>query len=363
MVTTSSAKQSTSARQRRPNLVESALERMGIADTERVNPATRVGPLGVTPKTTILSRGTLKLHHYRPVESNVYRVPVLVVTSLVNQPYILDLVPGQSMIEFLLKQGYDVYLIEWGRPRQEHQHLTLEDHVLERLPECVARVLAHSGQKELSIIGYCVGGLLSVLYAALHPKAPLKNLVCMAAPVNSDGLEALKTWMGPQFDVESFLAEYGNVPGEWVQNALRALRPFGKLAGAMTLLNNVDKPDMVTSLLRMGKWETDNLPFPGGVFRQMVADFLRGNKLVSGEWVIGGRRVDLRNIQVPLLHVLAQDDHITPYASSRELVTRASSRDKQEIIIKGGHVGLVAGRGAETRMWPALNEWLAPRST
>ena len=249
--------------------------------------------------------------------------------------------------------------VDWSK-------LTLEDHVLQRLPECVARVQQDSGEKHVSIIGYCVGGLLSVLYAALHPNwpnGPLKNLVCVAAPVNGDGLESLKTWMGPGFDEESLIDQFGNVPAEWVQNALRALRPFGKLAGAMNLLNNVDKADTVRSSLRMGKWETDNILFPGGVCRQMVNDFLRANKLVKGEWVIGNRRVDLGQIRVPFLHLLAQDDHITPYASSRDLVELVGSSDKQEFIVKGGHVGLVAGRGAELRMWPALNDWLAKRST
>ena len=341
------------------NPMQRALERMGI-DAEDF--ASITGALGVTAKETIYARGTMKLHHYRPLADSVYRVPVLIVTSLVNQPYILDLAPGQSMVEFLLRQGFDVFLIEWGRPRREHQDLVLEDYVLDRIPACMERVREVSGEKDVSIIGYCVGGLLSAIYAALHPGGPLKNLVCMAAPVNGDGLESLKAWMGKDFDEEALLAHYGNVPGEWVQNALRALRPFGKLAGAMSLLNNMEKAETVRSNLRMGKWETDNLPFPGGVFRQMVNGFLRKNQLVKGTWVIGGKRVELGDIKMPFLHLLAQDDHITPYASSRDLVHLVGSRDKQEIIVKGGHVGLVAGRGAELRMWPALEDWLAQRS-
>ena len=170
-----------------PNPMQRALARLGV-DTQDF--AELTGEIGVTPKETIHASGTLKLHHYRPLTDDVYRVPVLVVTSLVNQPYILDLVPGQSMVEHLLRQGFDVYLIEWGRPRREHKDMTLEDHVLRLLPECVDAVLADSGERELSMIGYCVGGLLAVLYAALHPKAPLKNLVCMAAPIDSDGLVA-----------------------------------------------------------------------------------------------------------------------------------------------------------------------------
>ncbi len=345
---------------RLPNPLQRTLDAMGLPSEDFVRMA---GPLGVTPRETIFSQGTLKLHHFQPQADALYRVPALIVTSLVNQPYILDLVPGQSMVEHLLKQGFDVYMIEWGRPRREHTGLTLEDHVLDRLPRCVERVLQHSGETQLSIIGYCVGGLLSVLYAALHPQAPLKNLVCMAAPVNGDGLESMKAWMGPDFDAEALIAQYGNVPADWVQNTLRALRPFGKMAGAASLLNQMDNADVVRSNLRMGKWESDNIPFPGGVFRQMVNDFLRGNKLVKGEWLIGGRRVDLADITAPLLHLLAADDHITPYASSCDLVALAGSRDKQELIVKGGHVGLVAGRGAQTRMWPALVAWLAPRST
>ncbi len=341
------------------NPLQRALQRLGLPAQDY---AEMVGPVGVTARETIHSRGTLKLQHYRSLADSVYRVPVLIVTSLVNQPYILDLSPGQSMVEFLLRQGYDVYLIEWGRPRQAHKDLTLEEHVLERLPECVAKTLEHSGEKALSIIGYCVGGLLSALYASLHPQAPVKNLVCMAAPINADGLVSLKTWMGEHFNEEALLAQYGNVPADWMQNALRALRPLGKVAGAMSLLNNADKPDVVTGILRMNKWETDNIPFPGNVFRQMVRDFLRGNKFVSGDWMIGGRRADPRNIRMPLLHLLAKDDHITPYDSSRVLMDIVGSSDKQEIIVKGGHVGLVAGRGAQTRMWPALDGWLAPRS-
>ncbi len=344
---------------RLPNPIAQALWRLGV---EREDFAQLTGTLGASAKETIFTQGTLKLHHYRPLTDELYRVPVLVVTSLVNQPYILDLAPGQSMVENLLRKGFDVYLIEWGRPRAEHQDLALEDYVLDRIPACIARVREDCGEPDVSVIGYCIGGLLATMYAALHTDGPLKNLVCMAAPVNSDGLESLKTWMGSHFDEELLIDLYGNVPADLVQNALRMLRPFGRLAGAMNLLNNLDNPEFLQSNLRLGKWEADNIPFAAAAFRQMVNDFLRGNKLIHGTWTIGGRRVDASSIRVPFVHLLAEDDHITPYASSRDLVRLIGSVDKREIIIKGGHVGLVAGRGAEKRMWPALEAWLAERS-
>jgi poly(3-hydroxyalkanoate) synthetase len=131
--------------------------------------------LGQTPKDTIFKRGTLALYHYRPQAREVYRIPVLFVMSLVSKAYILDLAPGQSFIEFLLKQGYDVYLIDWGVPRPEDRHLKLEDYVLDFIPDCISQIMADSGERDLSIIGYCMGGMLALMYAALHPQGPLKK--------------------------------------------------------------------------------------------------------------------------------------------------------------------------------------------
>ncbi len=141
------------------------------------------------------------------------------------------------------------------------------------------------------------------------------------------------------------------------------LRPFGKVSGEMNLLNNLENEGFVRSNLRFSKWESDNLPFAGGAFRQLVVDFLRGNKLVRGEWVLGeDKLIELGRIRVPFLHLLAAYDHITPHASSKDLLQMIGSTDKQEVVLKGGHVGLVAGRGALGQMWPALVDWLGERS-
>ena len=111
--------------------------------------------MGLTPRDPIYARGTLRLYRYRPLASEVYRVPVLLVMSLVSRAYILDLTPGQSFIEFLLRQGYDVYMIDWGVPRPEDRRLRLEDYTLDFMRDCVARVLVDSGEPDVSMIGYC----------------------------------------------------------------------------------------------------------------------------------------------------------------------------------------------------------------
>jgi len=318
---------------------------------------------GATAKEVLFSRGTMKVYHYRPTASELYRVPVLLVMSLINKPYILDLAPGQSLIEYLVRQGFDVYMVDWGTPRREHSRLRLDDYVADLLPQCMAKIREHSGEPDVSVIGYCMGGMLATMYAALHPDGPLQNLVCFATPVNSDGMELHKKLVDSEgFDVDLLVDRLGNVPAELITASMQMLRPLQKAAGQMALLNRLEDPAFVKGHYRMAQWAADQVPFPGEAFRQLVKDFVRANKLVRNEFVLDGRKVELNRIRVPFLHVVAEHDHIVPYASSRDLVHRVGSADKREIMLKGGHISLVAGKNAVNRLWPQLEAWLGERS-
>src|SRR5260370_28828611 len=139
-------------------------------------------------------RGTLNLYHYRPVVDDVYRVPILIVMATTNRGYVLDMAPGQSFVEFLLKRGFDVYLMDWNPPRADEKNLRIEDYTLDFIPDCVRRVQKHSGEREGTIIGYCFGGVLSVIYAALHAEGPLKNLVCFTTPIDFRQMKLMQNW-------------------------------------------------------------------------------------------------------------------------------------------------------------------------
>jgi polyhydroxyalkanoate synthase len=125
--------------------------------------------VGHTPKDVIYEQGTLHLYHYHPQVGELYRVPILIVMATSNRGYILDLAPGQSFVEYLLRQGYDVYLIDWSAPIAADSGLTFADYTLRFIPECAQRVRDDSGENDVTVIGYCMGGVLSVMYAALHP--------------------------------------------------------------------------------------------------------------------------------------------------------------------------------------------------
>lgn len=319
--------------------------------------------VGLTPKDTIYQRGTLKVYHYRPLADEVYRVPILLIMSLVSKPYILDLTPGQSLVEFLLKRGFDVYMIDWGVPREQDHVLRFEDYVLDFIPDCIARVQADSGEEEISIVGYCMGGLLSAMYAALHADGPLKNLACFTVPVNSDGMTLMRQWSDPRyFDVDRIVDTLGNVPPEMMYASFDMLRPVSKAIGQIRLWDNMWNDEFVKSFRMFDRWGADQIPFPGECFRQNTKEIMWENKLVKGTMELAGRRIDLGAITVPFIHVVAEHDHICPYEAAKDLVRLVGSADKREVMLKGGHVSLVAGGNAVFRLWPQLDAWLAERS-
>jgi polyhydroxyalkanoate synthase len=131
--------------------------------------------VGQTPKTVLHRRGTLELVHYHATADEIYRVPWLFVMAPTNKAYILDLAPGQSLIEFLLGRGYDVYLMDWNAPGNDERDLKIENYVLDFIPDCIRRVQQDSGERDVTLVGYCAGGMLSTIYAAQHDNGPLKN--------------------------------------------------------------------------------------------------------------------------------------------------------------------------------------------
>lgn len=325
------------------------------------SPATAIG---TTPKTLLHRRGTLSLYHYHAMVDDVYRVPILLVMATSNKAYVFDMAPGQSLIEFLLKRGHDIYVMDWNPPTQSEKDIALEDYVLDFIPDCMRRVQQDSGVDDVTIVGYCAGGLISVLYAALHPQGPLKNLVTFTTPIDFSKMELFKLATDPaQFDVDRLIDSVGNVPPDMVVKMFNMLRPASEFTNQIRLWDNMWNDAYVNQYRRMERWSAETLPLPGSYARQMTKELLQKNALYEGTLKIGGQLVDLSRITVPLLSVVAQYDHIVPPACARPLYERVGSQDKEEVVLPGGHVSLVAGANAVKRMWPKLNDWLERRST
>lgn len=322
--------------------------------------------VGQTPKDVVWEQGRAKLYHYRPLAERTVGSPVLMVHSLVNKPYILDLFPGGSFIEFMLQQGFDMWMIDWGTPTEADRHLVLEDYVQKMLPAVVRLISKESPTGKVSMVGYCMGGLFVVLYAALHPRAPLDAVVGLATPVDNEQMGPL-TILGTEkyFDVDALVDRYGNIPGEFIERTFTIKRPVSEYSPVryVQLWHNILNDSFVEQYRAVDRWAREHIPFPGECFRQVTKELSWANKLVKDELVLGGKPVRLGAIKRPFLHVVAKYDHVAPYEAAAPLVKLVGSKEKEEIVLEGGHVSLVAGRNAVKRLWPRVSDWLKAHSS
>ncbi len=320
--------------------------------------------VGVTPKEVLYERGTLRLYHYLPQADEVYRIPVLLVMATTNKAYVFDLAPGQSMVEYLLKDGFDVYVIDWEPPTPEEKRLDLADYTQDFIPTCVREVQHDSGEPDVSIVGYCMGGVLSLIYAATHAGGPLANLACLTTPVDWSEMGLTRVWSDERhFDVDRLVDTLGIVPKDVVQASFDMLRPAQRTAGRIRVWEQMWNDEFVKSFRAFERWGNETLPLAGEYFRQTTKELMWGNRLYKGDLTVGGRQARLSNITVPVMHAIAEHDHIVSYAASKPLLELVGSQDKEALVLKGGHVSLIAGPNAVRRMWPRLSRWLAERST
>ncbi|MBM7481219.1 MULTISPECIES: alpha/beta fold hydrolase [Bradyrhizobium] len=348
-----------------PERIQSEVQRAIQRSIKGVEYFSTSGPtLGSTPKDVLHSRGTMSLYHYRPMSDEIYRIPILIVMATTNRGYILDLVPGQSFIEFLLKRGYDVYMLDWSAPRPEEKSLRMEDYVLDFIPDCIRRVQQDSGEQDVSVIGYCFGGVLSLLYGSIHKDGPMKNLICFTTPIDFREMKLFSNFSDRRyFDVDRLVDSVGNVPPEMILSSFEMLRPASRTVSQIQLWENIWNDEFVKSYRMFDRWATDTLPLAGEYFRTITKDLMWDNKLFNDTMSVGGRAAKLEDIKVPFLHAVAEHDHIVPYEAAKHLIAKIGSEDKEEVMLKGGHVSLVAGANAVKRLWPKLDSWLGKRST
>ena len=347
---------------------------------------------GVTPREVVWSKNKVKLYRYRYADggANGRRrpVPVLMIYGFVLKPYILDLVPGNSLVEYLVEEGFDVYLLDFGISGAEDAGLSLEDFVLDYIHGAVQKVLETSGAGKISLFGHSQGGTLCAVYASLFPNGPLKNLVLLSTPTEFAprnpgplGLWTLASRNGAPFFNPAMVPRFtGNLPTDLASRLINsatslqatamsmAARPFGRgLSVYDPALREVqeraERDVSVRSWLAVSKWVDDAAPFPGEAFRRWVGNFYQRDKLVKGKIKLRGSRVDLSDIRCAVLNISGKWDYVVPPSQSEATTTLARSSDKEYVSLNTGHVGMLVGPGAGGGLRPRVREWLTPRSS
>jgi polyhydroxyalkanoate synthase subunit PhaC len=316
-----------------------------------------------TPRDEIWSDGRATLYRYRS-DQRTYAPPVLLVMSLVSKAYIFDLRPGSSFVEVLLAHGLDVFMLDWGVPDERDADNTLETYCDVYLPEAVAATCAAAGSADLTLLGYCFGGTLAMLYAAGHADAPVRNLAVVATPIDFTKLGPMSTLLAQgHLDAEDLIDATGNVPAEAITNGFRLLKPLGDLATWADLYAHLWDDDYVESYQAIFGWARDQIPFPGATMRQVICMFTRESAIVEDKVRYGGRRISFELIECPTLCVLSEQDHITPPEAIGPLLDLVGADDKTELRFPSGHVGLIVGRRAVRDNMPAIAAWIAQRSS
>jgi polyhydroxyalkanoate synthase len=310
-----------------------------------------------TPRDVLWRDGCAALYRFRRPEGvrPAAAMPVLVVPSMINKWYVVDLRVGASLVEALAAGGLDVYCLDWGTARDEDRYLTWDD-VIARLGRAVRFVERVSGAPQVGLLGYCMGATLAGIYTALEPKhvAALLNL---AGPFDFAHAGFLRTMVDPKwFDVHA-IADAGNVAPMQMQSGFVALRPTSQLAKWVAYFDRGHEPKARDAFDALEQWAGDNIPFPAAAYATYIEELYQKNLLVRGEHRVGGRRVELAGIRCPVLTVAGGRGTHCAQPAPRGRVDAG----KELVVVPGGHVGAVVGSKAPKVLYPAMRTWLTAR--
>src|SRR5579883_1821368 len=336
----------------------------GVLRTLRDPYPTEDEPAGATPFEIVHRGEKLALRYYAAASERAHRTPLVVVYALIKRPFILDLLPGRSVIETLTRCGFEVYMIDWIPPTREDSWRGFDDYVNCELHDAVRAVQRRSGESRVNMLGYCFGGVLSLMWTALYPET-VKNLVTLATPVDA------RIANNPLFAVAGRLPEavepliemYGNCPGWFINACFKAMAPVHHgLSKYLDLYRNRSGSGYTEMFRLFERWMDSDVPMTGAIFREVTDQLFRHNRLMRSEFRVGGTRVDLKKIACPLLNVMGQHDDVVPPQSSIALGEAAGSRDWSNLSYPAGHVGTAVSGGAQRKLWPQVGEWLMSRN-
>lgn len=316
---------------------------------------------GVTPKREVWRDGKAVLYRYQGEQKPSARVPTVICYALVNRPYMLDLQDDRSLVKGLLARGEDVYLLDWGYPDASDRFNSLSDYILGWLDAVIDFVRDSHGLPAVNLLGVCQGGAFSLCYASLRPHK-VRNLITMVTPVDFHTSDNMLSRWARYMDVDAFVEAHGNIPADLMNACYLMLKPFRllqqKYVGLIDILDDVTE---VENFLRMERWIFDSPDQAGEAFREFIKAFYQGNGFVRGGVKIGGEEVSLARIDMPVLNIFAEQDHLVPPSASRPLGGLIGSRDYTELSFRGGHIGIYVSGRAQREVPDTIHGWLAER--
>ena len=310
-----------------------------------------------TPSKVIHMKGKFEIHHYPTSTPKKFKTPLLVVGSLINRHYILDLLPATSIIRYFQELGFDVYATDWRMPSMQDEEMSLANYAHEYLENAVDKVEEITGSRNVNLFGYCWGGILSLVYSALHPQN-VKNLILHATPVDfGKSPTVLEAWL-KDLDIKQFVDTFGNVPSSFLNIAFLLRNPLESVLKYIFYFSQPRTAKEIKQFLAVESWLYDSVPIIGTVFEQIITDIYKKNLLIQNKMMLDKNLIDLKKINMPVLNIVGTRDDLVSAESSRTITKVISSKDKKTLEFPTGHVGLCISRSAHKKLWPEVGEWL-----
>jgi polyhydroxyalkanoate synthase len=315
----------------------------------------------LTPFDTMSVTGKNRLLHYKSINKHTQDIepahPILMIYAPINRFHIMDISQERSVVKSLLSNGLDVYLLDWGYPGWEDSSLSLTDYV-NYVRDAIQDIKDKTGKGKVSILGYCWGGIIALIYSALNNEN-VRNLTLMAAPVDfSKDNTILANW-ARVIDSDQIVDEFRHLYGQVLNIGFLMRNPprysFDKY---LKLFERYNDKQFVDTFISVEKWLYDTPIIPGNLYRHVIKDCYKNNLLISNKMKVDDSIIDLKKITAPLLTIVAEDDDLVSPESALAIKDYVSSKDKESLTIVGGHVGLCTSRMAHEKLWPEAAEWI-----
>ena len=312
------------------------------------------------------------------IEKKQHAVPLVLVPPLGVTTETFDLMPQRSLVRYLVASGFKVYLVDWGKPKKEHGHLGLKDYSLTMMGTALDKIRKHSGAQDLSMMGWCMGGLLCLFYQGQVHDKHIRNIITVASPID------LESGSGAVAGVAG-VAQALNGPAQMVSNysnlrlntldagrlslppwmttlVFKLTDPVGSVTTYWDLVTRLSDRNFLESYSTTADYLNNMLMYPGGVLKDMAGTIVGEHKLARGRVEFGDSVADLSAIESNLLAFAGETDILVPPEIAEQSVEIVASKDKEFRIAPGGHMGVIIGSKAQNAVWAESVEWLAKRS-
>ncbi len=308
------------------------------------------------------------------VQRKQHRVPLVLVPPLGVTSEVFDLMPNRSLARYMAARGFKTYLIDWGKPEKRHAHLAIKDYADVMMAKALAKVRAHSGVKEVSLMGWCMGGLFSLMRAGLRSDPRILNIITIASPIDLRGGgmvagvgQALNTPARllrkvTDFRLHSLDPAKLHTPGWMTTIIFKLTDPVGSFTTYWDLVTRLWDREFVESHSTTSDYLNNMLIYPGGVLQDMLVRVAVDNTLAKGEIEIGKKICRFTNIRSSMLVFAGETDGLVSVPTARRVMDLVNTADKRFEVAPGGHMGVMLGSKAQKIVWAKGADWLAKRS-